>query len=239
MSERILVALDLATAEDAVRLARAVAPHVGGFKVGLGLLYGPGPATVAAVAEVGKPVFADAKLHDIPSQVERAARRLAALGARWITAHAAGGVAMLEAAVEGAAAASTGTGILAVTVLTSLNGSDVERLAPGSSPGKLTSRLTRSAAEAGCEGVICSARELGVVSQVAPQLRKVTPGIRPPGVAAGDQERTMAPAEAIARGADYLVIGRPITGASDPVAAAAEISSTVESLPKSVMPEER
>ncbi|MDH3539790.1 MAG: orotidine-5'-phosphate decarboxylase [Acidimicrobiia bacterium] len=230
MSDRVLVALDLATAEEAVRLARAVGPHVGGFKVGLGLLYGPGPATVAAIAEIGKPVFADAKLHDIPSQVERAARRLAALGARWITGHAAGGVAMLEAAVRGAGAAATGTGILAVTVLTSLGQSDVERLAPGSSPGKLTSRLARSAAEAGCEGVICSARELGVVAQVAPQLLKVTPGIRPAGTAAGDQERTMTPAEAIARGADYLVIGRPITGAPDPQAAAAEISRAVESL---------
>ena len=229
MSSRILVALDVPGAEDAVRLARSVAPHVGGFKVGLGLLFGPGPATVAAVAEIGKPVFADAKLHDIPSQVERAARRLAALGARWVTAHAAGGVAMLEAAVAGAAAAGTGTGILAVTVLTSLDDADVERLAPGSSPGKLTSRLARSARQAGCEGVICSARELGVVTQVAPDLLKVTPGIRPSGQADGDQSRTMTPQEALARGADYLVIGRPITGAADPVMAAARISEAVES----------
>ncbi len=229
MSDRILVALDVPTAEEAVRLARAVSPHVGGFKVGLGLLFGPGPATVAAVAEVGKPVFADAKLHDIPSQVERAAQRLAALGARWITAHAAGGVAMLEGAVAGTTAAATGSGILAVTVLTSLGDGDVERVAPGSSPGKLTSRLTRSADEAGCEGVICSARELGVVSQVAPKLVKVTPGIRPSGTPAADQERTMTPAEAVARGADFLVIGRPITGADDPAAAAAAIAEAVES----------
>ncbi|MGI9647402.1 MAG: orotidine-5'-phosphate decarboxylase [Acidimicrobiia bacterium] len=229
MSDRILVALDLRTAENAVRMARDLAPHVGGFKVGLGLLFGPGPATVAALAEVGKPVFADAKLHDIPSQVERAARRLAALGARWITAHASGGVAMLKAAAEGSAAASTGTGILGVTVLTSLGATDVERIAPGSSPGRMTSRLAKIADEAGCEGVICSARELGVIAQVAPKLVKVTPGIRPPGAEAGDQERIMTPAEAVARGADYLVIGRPITGAEDPVAAAAAISETVES----------
>jgi orotidine-5'-phosphate decarboxylase len=229
MASRILVALDLPTAEEAVRLARATAPEVAGFKVGLGLLYGPGPATVAALAEVGKPVFADAKLHDIPSQVERAARRLAALGARWITAHAAGGVDMLEAAVAGAASAGTGCGILAVTVLTSLDGADVERMAPGSTPGKLTSRFTKSALAGGCEGVICSARELGVVAQVAPDLLKVTPGIRPAGSAAGDQARTMTPAEAVARGADYLVVGRPITSAADPVAAAAGINETVES----------
>ena len=136
---------------------------------------------------------------------------------------------MLEAAVAGAAAAGTGTGILAVTVLTSLDDADVERLAPGSSPGKLTSRLARSARQAGCEGVICSARELGVVTQVAPDLLKVTPGIRPSGQADGDQSRTMTPQEALARGADYLVIGRPITGAADPVMAAARISEAVES----------
>ena len=229
MSERVLVALDLATAEDAVRLARQVAPHVGGFKIGLGLLYGPGPATVAAVAEIGKPVFADAKLHDIPSQVQRAARRLAALGARWITAHAGGGVAMLQEAVEGAAAAATGTGILGVTVLTSLGDSDVERIAPGSTPGKLTSRLVRSAAEAGCEGVICSPKELNVVGQVGPGLVRVTPGIRPAGAATDDQTRIMTPEEAIRRGADLLVVGRPITAADDPVAAASAISEAVES----------
>jgi len=210
-------------------MARSVAPHVGGFKVGLGLLFGPGPATVAALAEVGKPVFADAKLHDIPSQVERAARRLAALGARWITAHASGGTVMLEAAVRGAGAASTGSGILAVTVLTSLADSDVERFAPGTTAGKLTSRLARLADDAACEGVICSPQELGVIAQVAPGLTKVTPGIRPAGSDHGDQKRTMTPAEATARGADYLVIGRPITGAADPVAAAAEISEAVES----------
>lgn len=229
MSDRILVALDVRTAEDAVRLARQLAPHVGGFKVGLGLLYGPGPATVAALAELGKPVFADAKLHDIPSQVERAAQRLAALGARWITAHAGGGVAMLRAAAAGAASAQTGTGVLAVTVLTSLDESDVERLAPGSSPGKLTSRLSKTAVEAGVEGVVCSARELGVVVQVAPQLIRVTPGIRPVVAESDDQTRVMTPAEAIERGADYLVIGRPIVGADDPVAAAVAIAGALES----------
>lgn len=229
MSNRILVALDVPTAEDAVRLARELAPIVGGFKVGLGLLFGPGPATVAALAELGKPVFADAKLHDIPTQVERAAQRLAALGARWITAHASGGADMLKAAAAGAAAARTGTGILAVTVLTSLDESDVERLAPGSSPGKLTSRLSKTAAEGGVEGVVCSARELGVVAQVAPDLIRVTPGMRPVKEDAGDQARVMTPAEAVARGADYLVIGRPIVASEDPTAAAARISDALES----------
>ncbi len=229
MSERLLVALDVPSAEDAVRLARKLAPHVAGFKVGLGLLYGPGPATVAALTEVGKPVFADAKLHDIPSQVERAAQRLAALGARWITAHAAGGVDMLEAAQKGARTAGTRAGILAVTVLTSLSEGDVERLAPGSSSGKLTSRLAKSAREAGCEGVVCSAKELGVVSQVAPDLLKVTPGIRLAGEEAHDQARTMTPGEAVARGVDMVVVGRGIVAASDPVAAAMSFSEALES----------
>ncbi len=98
----ILVALDVAGAEEATRLAKQLAPHVGGFKLGLRLLLGPGPGTVAAVADLGKPVFADAKLHDVPSQVEAAATRLAAIGARWVTAHATGGAEMLEAAVAGA-----------------------------------------------------------------------------------------------------------------------------------------
>ncbi len=229
MSDRLLVALDVPSAEDAVRLAQKLAPHVAGFKIGLGLLYGPGPATVAAVTEVGKPVFVDAKLHDIPSQVERAAQRLAALGARWITAHGAGGVEMLEAAQKGARAAGTRAGILAVTVLTSLADGDVERLAPGSSPGKLTSRLAKSAAEAGCEGVVCSARELGVVSQVAPELLKVTPGIRLEGEDTHDQTRTMTPAEAVARGVDLIVVGRSIVAAPDPVAAATRFSEALES----------
>lgn len=229
MSHRILVALDMKSAEEAVRLARDVGPHVGGFKVGLGLLFGPGPATVAALAELGKPVFADAKLHDIPSQVERAARRLAALGARWITAHASGGESMLRAAVQGSRDAQTGTGILAVTVLTSLDASDVERLAPGSTPGKLTSRLAKTAASAGVEGVVCSPQELGVVAQVAPELVRVTPGIRPEGSGANDQSRVMTPEEAVTRGADYLVIGRPIVAAADPPAAAAKLSAALES----------
>ncbi len=229
MSERLLVALDLPTAEDAVRLARQLAPYVGGFKIGLGLLYGPGPATVAAVTEVGKPVFAEAKLHDIPSQVERAARRLAALGARWITAHGSGGVDMLEAAGKGAQAAGTRAGILAVTVLTSLDDTDVERLAPGSSAGKLTSRLAKSAQEAGCEGVICSPRELGVVATVAPELLKVTPGIRFSDATSDDQARTRSPEDAVARGADLVVVGRPIVGSQDPVAAAIKFSEALES----------
>lgn len=222
----VLVALDVPTAEDAFRLARAVAPHVAGFKIGLGLLHGPGPATIGALAELGRPVFADAKLHDIPTQVGRAAEQLGRLGARWVTAHVSGGAAMLEAAVAGLDAGSEGeAGILGVTVLTSLDEAALAAVGIARTPGKLVSRMARVAEAAGCEGVVCSPHELGVIADVAPGLAKVIPGIRPQGVDAGDQARVMTPREALERGATYLVIGRAITAASDPVAAAAGIAA--------------
>ncbi len=229
-SPPVLVALDVATAEDAIRMAKQVAPHVGGFKIGLGLLHGPGPATIAALAELGKPVFADAKLHDIPTQVGAAATRLGRWGARWVTAHVSGGEAMLRAAVEGLATGSDGTaGVLGVTVLTSLDPAALSAVGIPTSPGKLVSRMARVAARAGCEGLVCSPQELGVVAEVAPELTTVIPGIRPAGAAGDDQSRVATPAEAIDRGADWLVIGRPITRAPDPAAAAEAIAATIQS----------
>ncbi len=223
----ILVALDLPTAEEAVRLARTVAPYVGGFKIGLGLLHGPGPATVSALAALSKPVFADAKLHDIPSQVERAARQLGKVGARWVTAHVGGGSDMLEAAVTGLREGSGVGGVLGVTVLTSLDEAALAAVGIPATPGRLVSRMARVAAAAGCEGIVCSPKELGVVADVAPELVKVIPGIRPGGTTDDDQRRVASPEEAIARGADYLVIGRPITRADDPAAAAANIAASL------------
>lgn len=224
----VIVALDVAGAEAAVRLARRLSDHVGGFKVGLGLLHGPGPGTVSALAELGRPVFADAKLHDIPSQVETAARRLARWGARWVTAHAAGGPAMLEAAVSGLHAESEGrAGILGVSVLTSLDAEALAAVGITSTPGKLVSRMARVAAASGCEGLVCSPHELRVVAEVAPGLVKVTPGIRPADADAGDQRRVATPQEAVERGADWLVVGRPITAAPDPVEAAIRLLATL------------
>jgi orotidine-5'-phosphate decarboxylase len=226
---RIIVALDLASAEDAVRLARRVAPYVGAYKVGLGLLHGAGPGIATALVDLGKPVFADAKLHDIPSQVNAAARRLGRLGVRWVTAHATGGEAMLRAAVEGLGETSGGhAGVLAVTVLTSIAQTDLVAIGIGSSPGKLVSKMSKVAANAGVEGIVCSPQELAVVSSVAPDLLRVTPGVRSVGAATGDQQRVMTPEEALARGADWLVIGRPITAAADPESAAAELASIVQ-----------
>lgn len=229
MVKGVIVALDLPTAEAAVELAERVTDHVVGFKIGLGLLYGPGPLLIAALVRLGKPVFADAKLNDIPSQVEMAARRLGEHGARWVTAHVNGGQAMLEAAVrglrEGAGAAPAG--ILGVTVLTSHDDASLARIGIDRSPGKLVARMAKVAAAAGCEGVVSSPRELTVVADVAPGLLRVTPGIRPVD-RDDDQARTMTPAEAIERGADLLVVGRPITGAADPAAAAAAITAQIQ-----------
>jgi orotidine-5'-phosphate decarboxylase len=225
----IIVALDLPSAEEAVKIAKEVAPFVGAFKVGLGLLHGPGPGTIDALVRLDRPVFADAKLHDIPSQVERAAERLGTHGARWVTAHVGGGATMLEAAVAGLERGSghAKSGILGVSVLTSLTASDLERIGIQRSPGQLVGKMSKVASASGCEGLICSARELNVVAQSAPDLLRVTPGIRPV-ESNDDQARTATPTDAIARGADLLVIGRPITAADDPAAAAAEILASIE-----------
>lgn len=225
----IIAALDVDSAEEAVRLARAVAPHVGAFKVGLGLLHSVGPGVATALVDLGKPVFADAKLHDIPTQVGAAARRLGRLGVRWVTAHVSGGEKMLRAAQEGLAEASGGyAGILGVTVLTSLGQPDLAAVGIANTPGKLVSKMARVAAAAGCEGIVCSPQELAVVGTVAPELLRVTPGVRPAGTGTGDQTRVMTPQQAIERGADWLVIGRPITSAFDPAAAAATILASLE-----------
>ena len=226
----IIVALDLPTAEEAVRLAKSVAEFVAGFKVGLELLMGPGPGLIGVIDQLGKPVFVDAKLHDIPNTVSRAARQLGQAGARWVTAHAAGGLEMLEAATEGLSSGARGrpAGILAITVLTSLNDAMLAHSGVPVTAGKLTSKRSKLAAEAGVEGVVCSVKELGVVNEVAPDLLKVTPGIRPLGQDAGDQQRVATPLEAIRRGSNLLVVGRPITRAADPRAAAEDIATSLE-----------
>lgn len=229
-SSPIIVALDLPTAEAAVEMARLVSPYVAGVKIGLGLLHGPGPGTIDALVRLGLPVFADAKLHDIPSQVEAAAERLGRHGARWVTAHVGGGQNMLEAAVSGLqrGAGSAAAGVLGVSVLTSLDASDLERLGIQRTPGQLVSKMAGVAASAGCEGLVCSPLELNVVRQVAPDLIRVTPGVRPTDTD-DDQARVATPGDAVRRGATYLVVGRPITRAADPAAAASEIlaASTV------------
>jgi orotidine-5'-phosphate decarboxylase len=228
----VIVALDVPTAEEAVRLARSLTPHVGGFKVGLELLMGPGVMTLAAVVELGLPVFADTKLHDIPNTVRAAARAIGRLGVRWLTVHAAGGRAMLEAAVTGLeeGAGNGHAGVLAVTVLTSLDAADLAATGVTGTPGRQVARLARLTDAAGAEGVVCSVKELGDVAQVAPRLLRATPGVRPAGADPDDQARVATPEDAVARGADLIVVGRSITRAPDPVEAARRVAASVVDL---------
>jgi orotidine-5'-phosphate decarboxylase len=221
----ILVALDVPSLTQAESLARSLEGHVGGYKVGLELLMGEGPESVSRIAEIGLPVLADAKLHDIPSTAERAARQLAAHGARWVTAHASGGSRMIEAVASGLTAGSEDekVGILAVTVLTSLDQRDLRALGVSDSVQSHSVELARLAGNAGAEGVICSPLEVGMLKGLFPGFLAVTPGIRPGGSDQADQKRTATPVEALRAGADFIVVGRAITGASDPVASAASI----------------
>jgi orotidine-5'-phosphate decarboxylase len=186
-----------------------------------------GPAVVAAVGELGKPVFADAKLHDIPNTVGQAAGALGRYGARWVTVHASGGTAMMRAAVEGLGGSAPEAGVLAVTVLTSLDEAALRSVGVQDATSVHVARLARLAAQAGTEGVVCSAHELDAVGRAASGLLRVTPGVRPAGGSHDDQARIATPAAAMAAGADLLVIGRPITRAPDPYRAAMQIAAEI------------
>lgn len=217
---RILLALDTPDLASAQRLAQTVRDHVGGYKVGLELLLAAGPKAVESIAQVGLPVFADAKLHDIPNTVERAAARLADTGARWITAHGLGGEEMVRAAVSGMARPGNSSGVLVVTVLTSMDQDDLASVGVSRSLKGQVAAMARLAVAGGAEGVICSPRETPTVRSVEPSLLAVTPGIRPEHTDRSDQKRVATPDEAIRLGADFLVIGRAISDAPDPSEAA-------------------
>jgi orotidine-5'-phosphate decarboxylase len=227
----VLVALDLPNLERAEQSARALKDHVGGFKVGLELLMSEGPEVVSRIAELGLPVFADAKLHDIPNTVEHAAAALASRGARWVTAHVGGGIQMLEAAVVGLSSGSgaRSAGVLGVTVLTSLDREDLQALGVTRSVEAQTLELARLAESAGAEGVICSPLEVSSVKSIALELKAVTPGIRLHDSDDHDQKRTSTPVEALKAGADWIVVGRAITAAADPVDAALSIVESLRS----------
>lgn len=214
----LIVALDHADLDAVRRLAAAVGPHVGALKVGLEAYVANGPPAVAAAA-AHAPVFCDLKLHDIPATVAGAARAATGLGVAMLTVHASGGPRMVEAAVR----ASPGVTILAVTVLTSL---DDDALATVRQPpaAEQAAHLAALAAEAGAGGVVCAPTDLAAVrAAVGDGLLLVTPGIRPAGAGRDDQARTATPRQAVEAGADFLVVGRPVTTAADPVAAAAAI----------------
>ena len=216
----LLVALDLSELDAAEHLARSLLPHVGGYKVGLELLMSEGPDAITRIASLGLPVFADAKLHDIPNTAGAAARALSARGARWVTAHASGGQSMLQAVAEGL---GDGAGLLAVTVLTSMGESELESLGGSETVPTQVRRLAGLALSAGAEGVICAVDEVETVKQVSHELLAVTPGIRTKRDLPHDQRRVATPEEALTAGADLIVVGRAITGSPDPVATAAHI----------------
>jgi orotidine-5'-phosphate decarboxylase len=224
-ADRICAALDFPSWERAEPFARAIAPAVGMLKVGLELFAAEGPAAVAAAAALGRPVFLDLKLHDIPNTVEGAARSAARSGASLLTVHAAGGAEMVRAAVRGAGGAVR---VLAVTVLTSLDEAALRAIGLDGPAEAAAVRLARVAVAAGAGGVVCSPHEVRAVrAAVGPGPLLVVPGVRPPGAARGDQARIATPAEAVAAGADVIVLGRPLRDAPDPVRAARDIAATL------------
>ncbi|MFI7032183.1 orotidine-5'-phosphate decarboxylase [Microbispora rosea] len=221
----IAVALDAPDMETAARWAGLVTPHVSTVKVGLELYLRHGPDVIASVRGAsGVQVFLDLKLHDIPNTVAAAARAVARLKPTYLTVHAAGGPAMVRAAVE----AAPNTQIAAVTLLTSLSEADLRQIGIQGPPADVARRMAAVAVGAGAQALVCSPREVAAVrAEVGPDVTLITPGVRPAGADTQDQARVATPEDAIAQGADLLVIGRPITGAPDPGAAAAGIAAAL------------
>ncbi|MET8334532.1 orotidine-5'-phosphate decarboxylase [Streptosporangium canum] len=221
----IAVALDAPDLETAAHWASLVTPHVSTVKVGLELYLRYGPEVIASVRGAsGVQVFLDLKLHDIPNTVAGAAKAVARLKPAILTVHAAGGPAMIQAAVE----ALPDTRIAAVTVLTSLSDADLERIGVAGPSDDAVRRLAVVAVGAGAQALVCSPREVATVrAEVGPDITLITPGVRPVGAASQDQARVATPEQALADGADLLVIGRPITGSADPGAAAAGIAAAL------------
>lgn len=227
-SPPIFCAIDRPDLEGALALCRALQDVVGGFKVGLEFTTANGPDGVRAVVALGLPVFLDVKFHDIPNTVAGAVRAAGSLGVAMLTLHVAGGPAMLRAAVEAAAGCPTRPALLGVTVLTSIDNADLARIGVPHAAGDQVLRLAALARSCGLDGVICAPPEIGLLrSHLGTGLKLVVPGIRPAGSGLGDQKRTLGPAAAIAAGADWLVIGRPITRAPDPRAAATAIAAEI------------
>jgi orotidine-5'-phosphate decarboxylase len=223
----VFCALDLPDLDGAVSLAAHVRDEVGGFKVGLELLAAHGPDAVRCVVALGSPVFLDFKFHDIPNTVAGAVRAASRFQVAMLTVHAAGGRAMIRAAVDAASEAAVRPKILAVTVLTSLEDGDLAEIGFAQGVADQALRLADLAVRAGADGVVCSPHEVGAMrARFGPEVQLVVPGIRPAGSTdPDDQRRTLGPAEALAEGADVLVVGRPITAAADPVAAARAIAA--------------
>lgn len=218
LRSRLALALDFDDLVVASRLAKALKPWFGVVKVGLELYSAEGPEAITTMAALGYDVFADIKLHDIPSTVAKASRVFGSLGASYLTLHAFGGVEMLRAGVEGLRAGAESAGLpepvsLAVTILTS----------DDTAPPHILPKRVATAVTAGCGGIVCAASDVREARQYAPRLRVVVPGLRPAGAPVHDQARAATPREALDAGADLLVIGRAVTQADDSAAAAAAL----------------
>ena len=221
--DRLIVALDVPDAQQALELVARLRGTCRWFKVGMELYYATGNAFVETLRKQGFQVFLDLKLHDIPNTVAGAVRSVTSAGASLLTVHATGGPAMMAAAAE-AACAPGSPRLLAVTVLTSMDAAQLSAIGVSSSPADQVLRLTRLAQSVGIDGMVCSPEEVATLrAETDPDTMLVIPGIRPAGSEVGDQKRIATPGETIARGASMLVVGRPITRAPDPAAAAQAI----------------
>jgi orotidine-5'-phosphate decarboxylase len=227
--DRIFCAIDTTDLDQAVGWSTALNGRVGGIKIGKEFFTAHGSQGVCRLTASGLPLFLDLKFHDIPNTVAGAIRAALPLRPRMINVHAAGGSAMMRAAAEAAAGAGPSRPlVLAVTVLTSLDDADLVAIGINDPAEAQVLRLAQLAQAAGLDGVVCSAKEIKPLRQaLGPDFKLVVPGIRPAGADAGDQKRVMTPPDAVAAGADYLVIGRPITAAADPVDAARAIAASI------------
>ena len=224
MTNRLFVALDTPDIARAKAIAERVRHHVGGVKLGLEFFAANGRSGVREMADLGLPIFLDLKLHDIPNTVAKAIQALRPLEPAVLTVHAAGGRAMME---DAKAAAPAGTKMVGVTLLTSLDEADLGTIGvPGGADAQVE-RLALLAREAGLDGVVCSGAEIGTVRKAWPDAFIVVPGIRPADAGAADQKRVVTPRQALDAGASILVVGRPITQADDPDAAARAIAATL------------
>ena len=224
MANRIFVALDTPDLDRARTLAQKVRHHVGGIKLGLEFFCAHGPSGIRAMEEIGLPVFLDLKLHDIPNTVAKAVQSLAGLAPAVLTVHASGGRAMLE---DAKAAAHPSTKVVAVTMLTSLDEDDLAATGVAGSAHDHVLRLAELARAAGLDGIVCSGAEVKAAHVAWPKGYFVVPGVRPADGEVGDQKRVVTPRMALDHGASMLVIGRPITRAEDPDAAARAIAATL------------
>ena len=224
MTSPIYVAIDTPDMDRARTIAAAVKRHAGGIKLGLEFFCHNGRSGVLELAELGLPLFLDLKLHDIPNTVAKAIQALSPLTPSILTVHAAGGRAMME---DARAAAPTGTRIVAVTMLTSLDEADLAATGVTGSAHDQVTRLAEVARAAGLDGIVCSGSEVGAARKAWKDGLFVVPGIRPADAAIGDQKRVMTPRRAIDEGASILVIGRPVTEAADPDAALRAIAATL------------